>query len=371
MLEEPAPQARRLRVAIPMLTLVPGGMGGSETYARELTRELQDHPELDVFTAVPAVAAGFSEGVPELVAPRIRGGSSALARITTQLKAAALSPALRRALRGADVVHYPLTVPSPLPPRGVPFVQTILDVQHHDLAPLFSRSELLYRAAVYDRPAHRAAAVITISEFSRERIVHHLGVPRERVHVAHLGVDATRFVPNRGPREDFVLYPARGWPHKNHAGLLAAMELVRRELPELRLVLTGGDLDRLGDLPAWVDNRGLVSREELLGLYHRAACLAFPSRYEGFGLPPLEAMASGCPVAAANAGSLPEVCGEAATLFDPDDPADIARAIAVAVRPSERRLDLGLEQARRFTWSRCAAVHAEVYARVADEQPPA
>ena len=111
------------------------------------------------------------------------------------------------------------------------------------------------------------------------------------------------------------------------------MELVRRDAPALRLVLTGGGLESLGDLPSWVDNRGLVSREELLSLYQRAACLAFPSRYEGFGLPPLEAMASGCPVAAAAAGSLPEVCGDAATMFDPDDAADMAQAILAHVPP--------------------------------------
>ena len=127
-----------------------------------------------------------------------------------------------------------------------------------------------------------------------------------------------------------MLYPARGWPHKNHARLLEAMELVRREVPELRLVLTGGGLEALGELPPWVDNRGLVSRAELVGSTSAPSCLVFPSRYEGFGLPPLEAMASGCPVAAARAGSLPEICGDAATMFDPDDAAEMAAAVLAA-----------------------------------------
>jgi glycosyltransferase involved in cell wall biosynthesis len=107
--------------------------------------------------------------------------------------------------------------------------------------------------------------------------------------------------------------------------------------------------------------RGIVSQSELERLYRTAAVLAFPSRYEGFGLPPLEAMASGCPVAASRAGSLPEVCGDAAVLFDPDSPPDIARGILEAI---ERRAELapaGLERVREFAWERCAERHVAAY----------
>jgi glycosyltransferase involved in cell wall biosynthesis len=361
---------RPLRVAVPMLTLVRGGMGGSETYARELTRELAQLVGVEAKTFVPASAAGFSAGVDEVVAERISGGGSAPARILTQVQARATHPELRRQLASADVVHFPLTVPAPRPPRTVPFVQTLLDVQHHDLRSMFTGAELTYRRVAYDRPARRAAAVITISEFSKQRIVQQVGVPEERVHVAHLGVDTDHFRPQRGPRETFVLYPARGWPHKNHARLVEAVRLLRRELPDLRLVLTGGGLEVLGDQPPWVDKRGLVSREELLSLYQRAGCLAFPSTYEGFGLPPLEAMASGCPVAAAAAGSLPEICGDAAELFEPADPADIARALRAALSSGDRRIEAGLARCRSFTWRHCAEVHGAVYSAVARAHAP-
>jgi glycosyltransferase involved in cell wall biosynthesis len=356
---------RPVTVALPMLSLVPGGMGGSETYARELTRELARMPELDVTAYLARSTAGFSEGVPERVVERVAGADGTRGRLQSQLQARR-SKGLRRALAAADVVHYPLSVPAPPPARGVPSVITLLDTQHRDLPELFSRAELAYRRLTYDRPTSRATAVITISEFSKQQIVRHLGVDPDRVHVAHLGVDTGHFEPVVGDREDFVLYPARGWPHKNHARLIDAMRLVREEVPGLRLVLTGGALDTIGDdLPEWVDRRGLVPRAELLSLYQRASCLVFPSRYEGFGLPPLEAMASGCPVAAASAGSLPEICGDAAVMFDPDDVRAIARAVLDARARGPELAVRGLEHCRTFTWSACADVHRDVYLRVA------
>ncbi len=353
-----------LRVAVPMLNLVPGGMGGSETYVAELARGLSERADLDVRVAVPRGAAHFAPRRVSIVAQGVEGGGSTVSRLTSQLKAE-FATNVRRSLRDADVVHYPLTVPSPRPTRGRPVVQTLLDVQHHDLRPNFSRAELEYRRLRYDYPARRCDAVVTISQFCKERIVHHLGLDEERVHVAHLGVDTGEFAANRGPRGSFVLYPARGWPHKNHGRLIAAMATVRRSHPDLRLVLTGGGLDGLGSLPEWVDRRGLVSRVELLRLYREAACLVFPSLYEGFGLPPLEAMASGCPVAAADSGALPEVCGDAAVLFDAEDPDSIADGVLRALQDSDALVPRGLVRAEQFTWQRSVDTHVEVYRKVA------
>jgi glycosyltransferase involved in cell wall biosynthesis len=207
--------------------------------------------------------------------------------------------------------------------------------------------------------------VITISEFARHRIIELLGLDPERVTVAHLGVDADRFQPQRGPREEFVLYPARAWSHKNHARLIEAMQAVRLQRPAMRLVLTGGALDLLGDLPDWVDRLGLVSAETLNDLYRRAGVLAFPSLYEGFGLPPLEAMASGCPVAASSSGSIPEVCGDAAVLFDAMDADSIADGILRALERGTELYAMGIEQARRFGWERCRDAHVAVYREIA------
>lgn len=353
------------RVALSMLTLVRGGMGGSETYARELISQLGRSERVSAFSLVPQAAAGFSDAVPERVIRGLHGGASTLGRISTLAGATLRSAAIRRQFADADVVHYPFTVAVPAPPKGAGFVQTLFDVQHLDLPELFSGVELAFRRRYYEGVAERADAVITISEFAREQIVHHLSIDPQRVVVAPLGVNAGDFEPWAGERQPFVLYPARGWPHKNHARLIEAMGIVRETFPEFTLVLTGGALDGLGELPEWVDRRGLVSLEQLRGLYRSAAVTAFPSLYEGFGLPPLEAMASGCPVAAADSGSLPEVCGDAAVLFDARSVDSIAAGIMEAIAHGSEKYEAGLAQAASFTWERCADVHLDVYERTA------
>ncbi len=353
------------KVAVSMLTLVPGGMGGSETYARELTRQLATTTAVNAVAWVPAAAAGFSQGIPEQVVSQVRGGASTFQRIASVATATLLGASIRGRMADADVIHYPFTVPVPAPASGKAFVQTLLDVQHLDLPQLFGRAELAFRSRYYEGAAKKADLVITISEFARDRMVSLLGIAPDRIRVAHLGVDADRFVPNLGERDGFALYPARGWKHKNHARLIEAMEIVRAERPGFRLVLTGGGLDALGELPDWVDRRGLVSNDELADLYRTAAVLAFPSLYEGFGLPPLEAMASGCPVAACNSGSVPEVCGDAAVLFDPTSVDAIANGILTALDRGSELGRAGLLQARLFTWERCRDVHVTAYQDVA------
>jgi len=362
---EPNPSASDVEVALSMLTLVPGGMGGSETYARELTRQLRGVSDVIATAWLPSNAAGFSQGIPEQIVPEVRGGPSAPERIRALSSASIFAPAIRRRMKDSRVVHYPFSVPAPRPLRSQAFVQTLLDVQHLDLPHLFSRAELAYRRHFYEAATKRADAVITISEFAKSRMIELLDIPAERIHVAHLAVDSEQFTPALQGREDFVLYPARGWQHKNHARLIKAMALIRQDMPDLRLVLTGGALDALGELPTWVDRRGLVNADELKQLYRTAAVLAFPSLYEGFGLPPLEAMASGCPVAASNAGSIPEVCGDAAILFDPLEVESIASGILSALARTTDLTAAGLEQARHFTWEQCRDVHLDVYRGVA------
>ena len=352
-----------MRVGISLLTLSPGDLGGSETYARQLVHSLSEVGTLEYVVFVPGRARDASAGLPTIEVkdpPVAKRGPFRIAAIALQARR---TKGVGDQLTKLDAIHYPLTVPSP----GVdaPSVVTLHDVQHRDLPEFFGPARRSFRRLAYDRAARSAAAVVVTSEFVRERASEALELDRDRIHVVPHAIDHTVFRPGAEEREPIVLYPARAWPHKNHTRLFQAFASLRETRPQLRLILTGGGLERLDPLPEGVENLGEVPATQLASLYRRAACLAYPSLYEGFGLPPLEAMACGCPVAASNAGAIPEVCGDAAVLFDPTD----VEAIAAAMLEADSRRDelraFGLARAALFTWDETARRHEDVYRAVA------
>jgi len=303
-------------IGIAMVTLRPGQMGGSETYARALLRALEEHGELDYRQLV-------------------RGDAD---------------------LEGLDAIHYPFTIAYPR--VKVPAAVTVHDVLHHEALPSPRRR---LRRWTYDRSARRAQLVIVPSQFVRRRANESVGLPLARIRAIHHGVDHDRFHPGEEEREGFLFYPAEPWPHKNHRRLFEAFARVRPERPGLELVLTGTGF---GELPPGVRSVGRVDWDELPSLYRRAGALVFPSLYEGFGLPPLEAMACGCPVACSTAGSLPEVCGEAAVYFDPTSVEAMVQAIREALEGE--LVPQGLEQSARFTWAQSARGHEAVYRELSE-----
>ena len=352
-----------MQVGISLLTLAPGDLGGSETYARQLVRGLASVGTLDYTVFVPARARDATGGLPSVEVrepPVARRGPS---RIPAMALAAFRSRDVTAKQQTLDVVHYPLTVP--VPHVKAPSVVTLHDLQHRDLPDFFGPGRRSFRRVAYDRAARGAAAVVVTSDFVRDRAVELLGLDRSRVHVIPLGIDHQVFRPGPEEREPFLLYPARPWPHKNHVRLFEAFAALRSTRPQLRLVLTGGGLDRLDPLPEGVARLGSVSAERLASLYRRAACLVFPSLYEGFGLPPLEAMACGCPVAASRAGAIPEVCGDAAVLFDPEDAESIAAGILDANEREDELRERGIARAAEFTWAETARRHEAVYIEAA------
>jgi glycosyltransferase involved in cell wall biosynthesis len=348
-------------IAIPLLTLVPGRLGGSETYVRELLRAFERGGQHSYRVVLPPVAPDAGEGLPAVVAREYRRASSVPDRLLAMGLARARPARLSAHLHGAGVVHFPLTIE--LPRTALPKVVTLHDVQHLDLPELFPRVERAWRAALWHRSLRRADRVIAISEFVRERAVARLRLDPERVRVVPLGLDHDVLRPSAAAREPFLLYPARPWRHKNHARLYEAFSLVREERPELRLVLTGGG--DFGAVPEGVEVRGHVSQEELVSLLQRASALVFPSLYEGFGLPPLEAMACGCPVACADAGALPETVGDAARLFDPRDPGAIAAAVLEVLDDPAPWIERGLQRSEQFSWTETARLTDAVYGALA------
>ena len=342
-------------IGISLLTLVPGVVGGSETYARELCRGLDRVGELDYRVFVPTIAQDAADGLDSRVVRGYPASSSMPGRMRAMGQSLLLGGRLRRelGLERLDAIHFPLSVMLPLV-SSPPAATTILDLQHEFLPENFSRWELAYRRRLYGASARRSRIVIAISEHARETLVERLSLEPERVRTIHLGVDLERFSPADVPREPFLFYPANAWPHKNHERLFEAVALLRREHRDLRLVLTG-DHD---DVPDFVDARGRVSQKELVELYRRASALVFPSQYEGFGQPVLEALACTCPVACSDLPPLREVAGDAAVYFDPLDPESIAAATLEAIA---RGGSSGPERASAFTWDECARKHDAVY----------
>ena len=348
-----------MRVGISLLTLAPGDLGGSETYARQLVRALGLVGKLDYAVFVPARAKDAAGRLPVIEVRDPPVAKRGPARIPALALSTFRSRKVKTRLDTVDVVHYALTVP--LPRTKTPTVVTLHDVQHRDMPDFFGPARRSFRRIAYDRATRSADAVIVTTEFVRGRALELLELEPSRVHVIPHAINHTLFRQGEEEREPLVIYPARAWPHKNHARLFEAFAILRTHSPELRLILTGGGLERLGQLPEGVERWGIVPAAELASLYRRAACLIFPSLYEGFGLPPLEAMASGCPVAASNVSAIPEVCGDAAVLFDPKDPESIANAVIEADSRADELRERGLARAATFTWEDTARAHEQVY----------
>jgi glycosyltransferase involved in cell wall biosynthesis len=345
-----------VRSGISLLTLVPGISGGSETYARELVRALGHVGEHSYRLLLPSIASDV-EGLPSEIVDEYRAARSMPRRIVAMTEGVVRGRRLRRRLSGLDVVHFPLTVMIPRV-TTTPAITTVLDLPHEFLPQFFSRAERAYRRAVYGWSIRKSRLVVTISEHAARAVIERYDVPESQVRPIHLGLDHTVFRPGAEVRERFLVYPARAWPHKNHQRLFAAFSELRRSHPDIELVLTAYD----GATPAGVRSVGHVSRDELVRLYRTAAGLVFPSLFEGFGQPPLEAMACGCPVASSDAAALPEVCGDGARLFDPTSVEAMVDAVEdILARPDEWSAR-GLTRAARFSWEQTARAHDAVYA---------
>jgi len=275
-----------------------------------------------------------------------------------------------------------------------PFLITVHDViRYLDLAggepliqPLNARERLFLRLDYAG--IRRALRVVAVSDHTGRDVVRHLGVPEERVRVVYNGVDHDLYRPVRGPRpipDPYVLFVGAEHPRKNLKALLRAFALLKRggRFRRLKLLKVGraGNPEDYFRRPVEEEIRRLRLRGEVIFAgrvppermplyYANAEALAFPSLYEGFGLPPLEAMACGCPVVASEASAVPEVVGEAALLADPRDPAALAGALGRVLSDGELRRDLrrrGMARAALFTWERAARETREVYAEVLEE----
>jgi glycosyltransferase involved in cell wall biosynthesis len=249
----------------------------------------------------------------------------------------------------------------------------------------------VYRRMQYPRSARAADAIIINSESLRSEIQRYLQVDPRKLKLVYEAVDHELFRPGdagaarahvarHGVTKPFVLFVSSLWPYKNCDGLLRAWALARGDLGERQLAIVGAGREEryVASLHSLAAELGIASDvvfvgrvplEETVRFYQAADLFVYPSLNETFGLPILEAMASGCPVVTSDISAMPETAGGAAVLADPEDPASIAKAIIEAAGPGQDRLrELGLKRAGQFTWGATAAATLDVYREVAERK---
>jgi glycosyltransferase involved in cell wall biosynthesis len=286
---------------------------------------------------------------------------------------------LARRIPGETSIFWSPHYNIPLAWRGRLAV-TIHDVGHLALPQFFGGfHRQAYARFMFHRISRSADAIMTDSDFTRTEFERLVGTSRASPEVVHIGVDQSWFevAPSPTPHpKPYLLYVGNVKPHKNLGCLLEAFGKLVSRTPCDLLILGKTEGFRTGDSGVRLAATRLAPRVQLLGAVSQgllkrymahAEALVLPSLYEGFGLPPLEAMACGCPAIVSRAASLPEVCGDAAQYCDPLDPDSIADAIMGVLQDSKLRETLrcrGLERARRFSWERSARAALSVLDRV-------
>ena len=375
-----------MKVAIDIRRMTEFGVG---TYIRNVVRTLAqlDHDSKYFLIGSPAKVAECGALPPNFRSVALEG------RDDTMKGNLAFRAIVRRL--GCDVVHIPhlFWIPRGL---GCPYVVTVHDLLEHMYG---SRDASGVRRKVHSyltrRVLRKAASVIAVSQFTKNEIEKLLAIPDKRIEVVYNAIDE-RFLHGHATESDreliaqrylvnypFILYAGAIRPHKNVVRIIEAFSALKSELqkeqllPDLKLIIIGDDLSSHPRLRRTVVRSGVQNEVRFLGFvpidvlrifYDTAKIFVFPSLYEGFGLPPLEAMAHGTPVVTSNTSSLPEVAGNAALLVNPENVFEIRRGLQrVLLDPvlRERMKIRGYEQAKRFSWTSSVSRILEIYREVA------
>jgi len=392
-----------MRVCFDLRWMLPGLPGGLENLARSFLRELIALDGFNRYTLLLPARCRYDfdlRGRPNFRVCSTDSLGAAFERLGWRLRRglhAALrldhweSPAVRalqflRSLDAELVYSFPGYIYPDL--AGLRHVLQVPDIQHEYFPEFFSPATLEERRRLFNQAVRQAECVCAISQFTRACLIERLGVAPSKVVAVPLAADPA-YRPEPSPSDPavlrkyrlqeraFLLFPGHTWKHKNHRAAIEAVRLLRSKFGlTVPLVCTGGAREAQPALEKQIREAGLENlvffpgycpHEDMPALYRAAACLVFPSLFEGFGMPVLEAMASGCPVVCSNTTSLPEVAGDAALMVNPGDEEALADAIRSVLLSPDLRQELvrrGLERAKLFSWRRHVLQTLSVLRRV-------
>jgi len=388
-----------LNIALYADIFQPGTSGGVDAYFAELVAALVTHQPQHRYTVLAPhprlcaeIAARFAPLDVRVHCLNVQPGWERLARHVSRRLGFRLPTIQRDEARaidrlGFDLVSFPRNVVF-VPAIQTPVALHLFDLQHEYMPDFFPADRLAERQRQYGASIARADVILVSTDFTRQTLLEKTSALPEQIVVAYPGLapswqraapDTIAAVKARcGLPESYLYYPANPWPHKNHVRLLAALRTVReRHGLVIPLVLSGRLLyepaSRLQSLAeaegvaSQVTDLGFIAQEDLPAVYSAARCVVIPSLFEGFGMPLLEAMACGCPVACANATCLPEVAGGAALMFDPLDVDALADAVRRLWHDADLRADLvarGHDRVRGFSWAASTAQIVAAYRQI-------
>ncbi|MCQ4312601.1 glycosyltransferase family 4 protein [Pseudomonas stutzeri] len=303
---------------------------------------------------------------------KVDGGLSKLLRFSHPINRLAASLSLRK--YKPDLLHETYFSSDGMGGHNLPVVLTVYDMVHELFPSEFSR----FGAARHKRRAiQRADHIICISENTRQDLIYFFDVDPQKVSVVYLGVDPAKAYGSgqvSTGQKPYILFVGQRAGYKNFHCLVRAFSMSERLKADYNLVCFGGGVFTSAEQGTLYDlgiSAGVVhvggSDSDLASVYANASAFVYPSKYEGFGLPPLEAMAYGCPVVVSHSSSMPEVVGDAGEYFTPDCPEHLLASLEGVLFDDERRSSLiacGKERLKRFTWQGCAADTLSVYEKV-------
>ncbi len=354
-----------MRIGVNALFLIPGGVGGTEVYLRNLLAAIAKSPRSHQFVVFLNRETGDDLVPPHPAFRAVPTGVNAASRPRRILYEQTL---LLRDARAAniDVLYNPgFTSPRFLPR---PNVTVIHDLQHHHHPEFFSPLDLLAWRLLVWASATYSRRILTVSDASREDIHATYNVPLQHIHTAEPGVEPDFFTLGKSAAEPLILCVSTLHPHKNIERLIDAFSLFRARHPHHRLVLAGmrgfhGDAVERRIQHHGLENEititGWISRKEILALYARAQFAVFPSTFEGFGIPVAEAMAAGVPLITSDIRPMTDIASGAALLFPPHDTAALAAAMESFADSASLRAAYASRARKRaavFTWDRTARI---------------